>query len=146
MSRSERALEFYSKGFNCSQSVIASFADILKLDKEIALRMSSGFGGGMGRMQETCGAATGAFMVIGYLRGRYNDEDECANDETNKLIQEFSKRFVQNHGSVMCKSLINIDLNTENGRIEAEKTDVFNKKCTVFIKTAVELLEELIVG
>ena len=145
MKRSEKALEYYSNGFNCAQSVIVSFADILDFDEEAAIRMASGFGGGMGRMQQTCGAVTGAFMLIGYLRGKYKDEDECASEETNRLIQEFSKRFVQEHGSITCKSLIHFDINSEKGMQDAKEADVFNKKCSFLIKTAVELLEEIII-
>ena len=85
MKRSEKALEYYSNGFNCAQSVIISFADILDFDEEAAIRMASGFGGGMGQMQQTCGAVTGAFMVIGYLRGKYKDGDEQANEKINEL-------------------------------------------------------------
>ena len=144
MKRSEKALEYYSNGFNCAQSVIVSFADILDLDEETVIRMASGFGGGMGRMQQTCGAVTGAFMVIGYLRGRYKDGDEQANENINKLIQEFSNKFAQKHESVNCKALIHFDINSEKGMKDAKEADVFNKKCTFFVKTAVELLEEII--
>ena len=144
MKRSEKALEYYYDGFNCAQSVIASFKDILNIDEEVALRMASGFGGGMGRMQETCGAVTGAFMVIGFLRGKYKDGDDEAKEKTNNLIQEFSGRFVEINGTINCKLLINFDLNTEQGREEAEKADVFFKKCSNFVVQAVDLLEEIL--
>jgi C_GCAxxG_C_C family probable redox protein len=144
MKRSEKALQLYSNGFNCAQSVIASFADVLGLSEETAARMSAGFGGGMGRMQETCGAATGAYMVIGFLRGKFKEGDDESNDRTNKLIQEFSKRFTELHGSVNCKALINFDIRNEEGLAEAKEADVFNKKCSYFVKTSVELLEDII--
>ena len=95
MVRSERALDYYFDGFNCAQSVIASFADKLEISEEVVLRMASGFGGGMGRMQETCGAVTGAFMVIGFLRGKYKLGDEEAKEKTNELIQEFSQKYTE---------------------------------------------------
>lgn len=144
MNRSEKALKFYSEGFNCAQSVIASFADILNVDEETAVRIASGFGGGMGRMQDTCGAITGAFMVIGYLRGKYQDGDNESSEITNKLIQEFSSKFSEKHGSIKCKSLINYDLNSVEGLQAAKDADVFNKKCAFFVKTTVELLEEIL--
>jgi len=144
MKRSEKALQLYSNGFNCAQSVIASFADILNVTEETAVRMAAGFGGGMGRMQETCGAATGAFMVIGFLRGKYKEGDDESNERTNKLIQEFSRQFTKAHGSVNCKALIKFDINSEEGIEEAREADVFNKKCTYFVKTSVELLEEIL--
>ena len=142
MNRSEKALNYYSNGFNCAQSVIASFADLMGVTEETAVRMAAGFGSGMGRMQNTCGAISGAFMVIGYLRGKYKDGDEKSAEKTNNLIQEFSKKFSEKHGTINCKTLINYDLNTVEGMAEAKKADVFNKKCAFFIKTAVELLEE----
>ena len=144
MNRTEKALSYYSSGFNCAQSVIATFSDLMGIDEETALRLSSGFGGGMGRMQGTCGAVTGAFMVIGYLRGKYKQGDDEAKEITNHLIQEFAKEFAEEHGSINCKALINFDLNTPEGNAEAEKTDVFQKKCTYFVKSAVELLEKTI--
>ena len=144
MKRSEKALDYYSKGFNCAQSVIVSFADILNVNEETVLRMASGFGGGMGRMQQTCGAVTGAFMVIGFLRGKYKDGDDEANEITNHLIQKFSHKFAETHGSINCKALINYDLNTEEGMEQANKADVFNKKCSNFVKLAVDLLEEIL--
>ncbi len=146
MKRSDKALHFYAEGYNCAQSVIVSFADILNLTEETALRLASGFGGGMGRMQQTCGAITGAFMVIGYLKGNYqqNEESDQSREITNQLIQNFSSRFTQIHGSINCKKLIDFDLNTETGQKQAKEADVFNQKCTNFVQTAVELLEEIL--
>jgi len=145
MNRSERALNYYSKGFNCAQSVIVSFADILKLDEETALRLASGFGGGMGRLQQTCGAVTGAFMVIGFLKGKFKSDDQESVTITNNIIQEFSKRFAAIHGSTNCKTLIEHDLNTEEGIAQAKQEDVFNKKCTFFVAEAVKILEEILI-
>lgn len=146
MKRSEKALKYYLEGFNCSQSVIASFADVLNIEEEVALRMASAFGGGMGRMQHTCGAVTGAFMVIGFLRGKYKEGEEEAKEITNKLIQEFAHKFAELNGSINCRALITYDLNTEEGRDQAEKADVFNKKCTDYVSIAVELLEEILLS
>ncbi|MDY6799972.1 MAG: C-GCAxxG-C-C family protein [Bacteroidota bacterium] len=144
MKRYEKALKYYAEGYNCAQSVIVAFADVLKLPEETTLRLAAGFGGGMGQLQQTCGAIAGAFMVIGYLKGNYQTgkESEESREITNQLIQDFSRIFTQKHGSINCKSLIDIDLNSKEGRKKAKETDVFNKKCTNFIKTAVELLED----
>jgi C_GCAxxG_C_C family probable redox protein len=143
MTRSEKALKFYSQGFNCAQSVIASFADILELDEEKAVRIASGFGGGMGA-QETCGAATGAYMVIGFMRGKLHNGTEVSNEESTQLVQEFSKRFSEIHKSTNCRVLIKFDLNSEKEREEAKKKDVFNTKCTLFVASAVEILEDIL--
>jgi len=145
MNRSEKALKYYSEGFNCAQSVIVSFADILKLDEETALRLASGFGGGMGRMQQTCGAVTGAFMVIGFLKGKFKSDDQESSAITNSIIQDFSKRFATIHGSINCKALIKFDLNSEEELAQAKEADVFNKKCTFFVKEAVQIFEEILI-
>ncbi|MGM0504366.1 MAG: C-GCAxxG-C-C family protein [Bacteroidota bacterium] len=144
MKRTEKALKYYAEGYNCAQSVIVAFTDVLNLPEETALKLAAGFGGGMGRLQQTCGAITGSFMVIGYLKGNYQQDEESEHSRgiTNQLIQDFSRIFAQKHGSINCKSLINIDLNTAEGQEKAKETDVFNKKCTFFIQTAVELLED----
>ncbi len=144
MLRSERALDYYFDSFNCAQSVIASFSDKLEIDEEVVLRIASGFGAGMGRMQETCGAVTGAFMVIGFLNGKYKRGDEKAKEKTNELIQEFSQKYTEKFDSINCKALIDFDLNTEEGRQQAEKEDVFFKKCSNYVKESVELLEEIL--
>ena len=144
MKKSDLALKYFSEGFNCAQSVIVSFADILNIDEETALRIASGFGGGMGGMQKTCGAVTGAFIIIGFLRGKYKVEDEKAKEITNNLIQEFTNKFVYLYGSIDCKELINYNLNTKEGKEQAIEADVFNKKCTNFIKHSVDLLEEIV--
>ncbi|HSH52643.1 MAG TPA: C-GCAxxG-C-C family protein [Bacteroidales bacterium] len=144
MKRYEKALKYYAEGYNCAQSVIVAFADVLNLPEETTLKLAAGFGGGMGRLQQTCGAITGAFMVIGYLKGNYQQDEESqqSREITNQLIQDFSRIFADKHGSINCKSLIDIDLNSSEGLKKAKETDVFNKKCTHFIKTAVELLED----
>lgn len=144
MTRSEKALEYFSNGFNCAQSVIVSFTDILNIEEETALRIASGFGGGMGGMQETCGVVTGAFMVIGFLKGKYKDGDDDSKELTNNLILEFTHKFIESYGSINCKALIDFDLSTKEGKDKAAEEDVFAKKCTIFIKNSVELLEEIL--
>jgi C_GCAxxG_C_C family probable redox protein len=145
MKRSEKALSYYSNGYNCAQSVVAAFTDLLNMDEEMALRMVSGFGGGMGRMQQTCGAVTGAFMIISFMRGKYDVNDTEAKEITNKLIQDFSAKFVAQHGTINCKELIKYDLNTEEGRQQAKEANVFNAECSKFVQLAVEILEELLI-
>jgi len=144
MKKSEKALKYYAEGYNCAQSVVVAFTDVLNLSEETTLKLAAGFGGGMGRLQQTCGAITGAFMVIGYLKGNYQQDGESEQSRkiTNQLIQDFSRIFAQKHGSINCKSLINFDINSEEDLKKAKEADVFNKKCTYFIKTAVELLED----
>ena len=106
MSGLEKAKTSFRGAFNCSQSIFSSYAPEYGLNKDIALRLSTGFGGGMGRMQNTCGAVSGAFMVIGLKYGMGIDGDVEARDKTYELVKEFTNRFQKIHGSINCKELI----------------------------------------
>jgi C_GCAxxG_C_C family probable redox protein len=126
--------------YSCSQTVLSLFAEDLGLDEETALKISSGFGGGMA-CAETCGAVTGSYMVIGMKHGHASSNpDEKAN--TKLFIQKFNAAFEKTQGSLICKKLIGFDISTQDGLDEARKNEVFNTKCPGFIKTACDILEE----
>lgn len=140
----EIAIEAFETGNNCAQSVIKAFAKDLNINESQALQMASGFGGGMGRMQKTCGAVTGAFMVIGMKNSLAIQLDEERQDKTNQMIQEFENRFVGAHESSMCKDLIKCDLNTEEGQKYFKEERIGEFICQNCIFNAVRILEEVI--
>ncbi|MFX1311199.1 MAG: C-GCAxxG-C-C family protein [Promethearchaeota archaeon] len=144
MSGIEKAINSFIKNFNCAQSILSSYAAEYGLDKDTALKLATGFGGGMGRMQNTCGAVSGAFMVIGLRYGMgINDKPE-AKDKTYQVIREFSNRFQEIHGSIICKELLGCDLITPEGRDYYNRNDFFEKKCLQYVKDAAKILEEII--
>ena len=124
--------------FNCAQTVISLFAEDLGLDEKTALKISSGFGGGM-VCAETCGAVTGAYMVIGVKHG-HTTNDAAAKNNTKKRIKQFNEKFKEVHGSLICKTLIGHDISTPEGAAEASANEVFVTKCPQFIKTACTVL------
>ena len=125
---------------NCAQTVFSLYANDLGIDEKIALKISSGFGGGMA-CAETCGAVTGAYMVIGMKHGHSStNPDEKAN--TKMLIQNFNEKFKKIHGSLICKKLTGFDISTPEGSLTAHENDVFQTKCPVFIKTACDILDD----
>lgn len=131
--------EQFSK-FNCAQTVFGLFADDLGLDQKVALKISSGFGGGMA-CAETCGAVTGSYMVIGMKHGHStSDAEEKAN--TKLQIQKFNSKFEKVHGSLICKKLTGFDISKPEEAEAASEAGVFNTKCPEFIKTACSILEE----
>jgi C_GCAxxG_C_C family probable redox protein len=140
----EAAGRLFSKGLNCAQSVLASQSDITGLSVTDSLKIATGFGAGMAMMQKTCGAVTGAYMVIGAKYGRVNPDDEAARDKTYALIESFNQRFIELHGSLDCKELLGVDLKTEEGAEEAEQGAYFEKKCTGFVEDAEKILDELL--
>ncbi len=126
--------------FNCAQTVFSLFAPELGIDEKTALKIASGFGGGMA-CAETCGAVTGAYMVIGMKQGHAtsNPDDKA---KTKMLIRQFNERFKQAHGSLICKQLTGFDISTPEGSIAASEAGVFQNRCPVFIKSACKILEE----
>lgn len=137
--KSELALQKF-QSFSCSQSVFSSFAEELGLDEDTALKLSSGFGGGMGTA-ETCGAVTGAYMVIGMKYG-HTTADLLAKNNTKELILKFNQHFKKKHGSLICKELLGCDISTDDGRVKAKEKDAFNQFCPKFVATACEILEK----
>ena len=126
--------------FNCAQTVFSIFAHDVGLDEATALKIASGFGGGMA-CAETCGAVTGAYMVIGMKHGYYTpDPDQKA--KTKRLIQQFNEKFKEEHGSLICKELTGFDISTPEGASAAHEEGVFLGKCPHFIKSACDILEE----
>lgn len=140
----DRALESFRGGLNCAQAVVSAFSDELKYDNKMALSISCGFGAGMGRLQETCGAVTGSYMVLGIVNSRKFTENKDRKEATYGLIQKFSNRFKQIHGTTDCSSLLNCDLKTEEGHRFAIENNLFGTVCEKCISDSIEILEELI--
>ncbi|MGD2086489.1 MAG: C-GCAxxG-C-C family protein [Candidatus Aminicenantes bacterium] len=140
----EEAVAYFEKGFVCSQAVLVIYAESLGLKPEIALPIADAFGLGMGGMAETCGAVTGAFMVIGLKYGRVHADDAEAKEKTRRLIKEFVKQFKNRHGSITCKTLLDVDISTDDGMKAANEKGLFEINCLKFVRDTVEILENLI--
>ena len=139
---SEKAAELFVNGCNCSQAVFGAFAEDCGIDFETALRLSSSFGGGMGRLRETCGAVTGMFMVAGLLKGYADTDDKEAKDNHYKLIQELANEFKSVYQTYNCNELLgNIGKGTY---VSAPRTAEYYKTrpCVNFVVTAAEILDK----
>ena len=139
----ELAVERFKSGFNCSQAVFGSYSEQFGLDGQTALKVATGFGGGM-RMSETCGAVTGAFMVLGLKYGNAAAENIQAKEKTYEKIREFTKRFKARSGSVTCKDLLDCDISTPEGMKQAQDKGLFTSVCPKMVQTAAEILEEIL--
>lgn len=126
--------------FNCAQTVFSLFAEDLGIDEKTALKIASGFGGGMA-CAETCGAVTGAYMVIGMKHGHATSSPDDK-EKTKQLIKKFNNGFIKQHGTLICKNLTGFDISTPEGSAAANEANVFKTKCPLFIKTACNLLEQ----
>lgn len=136
------ALERFSKDRNCCQSILEVFGPQRGLDADLALRLATGFGGGMGRMGEVCGAVTGAFMALGLAHGDPRGNAE-AKERTYVAVREFSRLFEQRHGSILCRELLGCDIGTPEGMAEAVRKDLFTTRCRALVESAAEILERL---
>jgi C_GCAxxG_C_C family probable redox protein len=144
MGRATKAAETFDSGFNCSQSVLTAFCNELGLQDEMAFRIACGLGGGMGRMAKTCGAVTGAFMVIGLKYGQIQGDDKAAKEKTYTFVKAFADLFAKQHGSIECRELLACDINTSEGLKVANEKNLFKTICPKYVESAVNILEKIL--
>jgi C_GCAxxG_C_C family probable redox protein len=143
--RCEIAVDKFLSGYNCAQSVLYSYCDDLQLDKNTALKLACGFGGGMGGKEEVCGAVAGGIIVIGLKYGRGLADGRPATEQTYKLARELMNRFAEMHSSYICRKLLNdCDIMTEEGKKYFKENDLINKKCKECVKSAVQILDDIL--
>ena len=138
--RKELAVKYFTDGYNCAQSVALAFADLVDIKSETLAKLSSSFGGGMGRLREVCGAVTGMFMIAGMLYGYADGEIGEKKAEHYALIQELAKEFEAQCGSIICRELLDVEGKEEP--IPAERTKEYYKKrpCGELVGIAAEIL------
>jgi C_GCAxxG_C_C family probable redox protein len=144
MKKVETALACFNERFACSQAVLSAFAADFGLDRDTALRLAGGFGGGMGRMGEVCGAVTGAFMVLGLKYGQAKPEDIEAKEKSYAMVREFTNRFKSRNGSILCRELMDCNLSTPEGMQYALDHKLFITTCVDMVRSATEILEEML--
>ena len=139
------AKELFKKGYNCSQSIFAAFCDETGLAFDDALKISSSFGGGMGRLREVCGAVSGMFMVAGMKYGYTDPTDKAKKSEHYKLIQSLAKRFEDKNSSIICRELLSLSSKCDVP-IPEDRTEAYYKKrpCAELVEYAAQILDEYI--
>jgi C_GCAxxG_C_C family probable redox protein len=142
--KGDDAAGLFLSGWSCSQAVCGAFADDFGIDQKTALRLSCALGGGMGHTGNTCGAVTGALMVIGMKYGRTDLDDLAAKDKTYEVTEWFMKEFRRRNHSLNCTELIGHDLSSPAGLAEARAKKLFHAKCAKFVGDAGEILEEIL--
>ena len=142
--KSERAKELFRQGYNCSQSVLAVFCEEFGMDFDTAMKISSSFGGGMGRMREVCGTVSGMFMAAG-LAFASSSDSAIEKGQHYKRIQELARRFKEQNGSIICRELLQ-GVESSTSPTPSERTETYYKKrpCVDLVGDAVEIIEEYI--
>lgn len=144
MSKAEKAKALFMEGANCAQAVCGAFAAECGISKEQALILSSGFGGGVGRMREVCGAVSGMVLVLNMLYGAGNAGDKNAKDSHYARIQSVANAFKTECGSIVCRELPGLDKKAPTPAESEARTPEYYKKrpCADMVALAAEILEK----
>ena len=145
MNHAEKACRLFAEGRNCSQAVFTAFCDVTGLDEEFALRLSSSFGGGMGRMREVCGTCSAMFMIAGILYGYISKNDIDEKAEHYRRIQYLAQEFKNKHDTINCLELLK-NLNVDKNPVPEKRSEQYYKvrPCIKFVRTAAEILDKYI--
>ncbi|MCM1284133.1 MAG: C-GCAxxG-C-C family protein [Muribaculaceae bacterium] len=143
MTRREKAMRLFEEGYNCTQSVVLAFADLIEIPEETLAQLVSAFGGGMGRLREVCGSMSGVFFVTGMLYGYHEPKDFEGKKELYAKVQELAGRFEEQNGSIVCRELLGLDHRRDKPE-PSKRTEEYYKKrpCKELIGSAAEILEK----
>ena len=144
MKRVDLALGMFDVGFNCAQSIAASFGPGYGLDRDVALKMAAPLGGGLSRTNGLCGAAAGAILILGFIHGPIDAEDEAGMDRIRHLTKEFLGRFALMEGSTQCTDILGVDLSQPGVVERVETEELSSQKCPSVVRHAGEILVEML--
>lgn len=143
MDRQTKAVEYFKEGYNCAQAVVMAFSDVLPIDEELLLKVSSAFGGGFAKTRNICGAVSGVGMVVGLLNHQLDDVAENKKDVYQK-VREIVDRFEADNSSLICGELLKNIKNITRDYVPSPRTAEYYKErpCVKFIVDAVRLTED----
>lgn len=141
MTHADRAEQLFTQGYNCAQAVFGAFSENVRLPLDIMMKLSSSFGGGMGRLREVCGACSGLFMAAGLLYGYAGPEEGAVKSEHYARIRELAAQFEAVHGSIVCREILG--RRAEVGGTPEKRTEEYYaaRPCVRCVRSAAEILE-----
>ncbi len=148
MNHVEKGHYYHDRGFGCAQAVLTAFAEDFGMDEVTALKISTGFGSGMGRMCEVCGALTGGFMALGLKYGKVNTDGSKygpATELTYELTAKLAEMFKEKYGTIYCGKLLGLDLSLKENRDIAVARNYFSERCGSYIQSSIEMVEEILI-
>jgi len=141
----QKAEENFLSGYNCTQAVFLAFSDLYEMDEKTAARLSSSFGGGMGRLREVCGAVSGMFLVAGMLYGYDRPGDAQGKKEHYARIQQLAKAYEAENGSIVCRELLGLAQKRDEPMPEKRTEEYYKKRpCKKLVRMAAAILEQYI--
>lgn len=140
---SQKAVNNFKSGYNCAQSVFLAFAEDLGFDKETALKLSSSFGGGMGRLREVCGAVSSMFAIAGLKKGYTTPNNDELKAKHYELIQSLAEKFKSKYGTIICRELLELPEGADSP-IPSKRTEQYyqERPCEAFVRLASEIIEQ----
>lgn len=143
MTHAEKAKEYFEEGYNCAQAVTLAFAEEMGLNEEMAAKMASSFGGGLGRLREVCGCVSGMALAAGALYGYDDPKAQEEKAELYALLQKLAGEFKERNGSIICRELLD-GINNDTNPVPEARTDSYYKTrpCAGFVYAAAEILDE----
>lgn len=145
MTKGEKAKSLFLNGYNCAQAVFGAFAEELGLDFEMAMKLSSGFGGGMGRLREVCGAVSGMFMVFNMKYGYTSPTDKDGKKALYAHIQTLAKKFEEENGSIICRELLGLSKKKSEPTPENRTKEYYKKRpCAELVELAANIVDNYI--
>ena len=140
----EKAAALFATGMNCAQAVFCAFADVFGMDADTAAKVSSGLGGGVGRMREVCGSVLGAAMVCGLKLGSADPADLTSKAKVYEVIQRIGARFKEANGSIVCRELLGqTDAAPGSATPEARTASYYRRRpCAELVRMAADILED----
>lgn len=145
MSRADKARELFLSGYNCSQAVLGAFCDDMGLDFDVAISLSAGFGGGIGRLRETCGAVSGAVMVVSLSKGKFDVTNPDEKNEIYKKIQQLVKDIEAQTGSIICADLLRVPRRGSSHVAEIRNDEYYKKRpCADLVFIAASAAEKIL--
>ena len=140
--REEEAVKLFAKGYNCVQAVFGAFCEESELDRNTALKLASGLGGGV-RCGEVCGAALGAILAIGLKCGLYIEGDFAQKGYCNKKSHEFIENFRKENGAILCRDLLGVDIRHPDDHLTPVAKEAHKTICPKLVASAVRILESM---
>ncbi len=145
MTRREIAMDYFAKGYNCCQSVVLAYKDMVNLDQPTIEKLTSSFGGGIGRMREVCGTVSAMAMVAGLLCGYEGPDEGEAKKAHYERIRALADEFREKNGAIVCRELLNLPAGPSEPIPERRTADYYAKRpCKELVGDAAQILEKMI--
>ena len=134
-------MQLFKEGYNCSQSVFCAYADLFDVEPELAKRLTSSFGGGMGRLREVCGTMSGSFLLLGLCYPASDPADKTAKTENYASVQRVADTFKARFGSIICRELLDVKRQKESPVPSDRNAEYYAKRpCARFVAEAAEIV------